>query len=356
MLLNQVSQSALGFSLAGFSLVAPAMANMPLHRAVVQTVVNQVEAVETTGHTQALRPQDTLGPGQTLVTHGLSQAEIQFNDGSLIRLGEQAQLTFYDDTRTLTLAQGTGLLFSYPDQGAIVVETPNAWTWLDSNAAVVRYVPARNLTLIMALANSANGPVTFMVKATEEQGFLPAGHMVLISDAGLQVIEFDLVEFYRTSRLALGLTLEPSADTESEASPIARLRPQLLDAIVRQQPFADITPILDPAFIGSPEDEDTLRLNPNNGWDLSNPTQQPTMPPPGVVAPLPEPEVPTPEVPTPETPTPEVPTPEVPTPAPTAPPIAEPGTAPNAPPAANPTAPPTNGPTDPDANLTPPAP
>lgn len=348
MLLYKILGSALTFSVAGGLIVAPAMAEVPFDRAEVRTVVNRVEAVDDAGQVQPLAPQDCLCPGQTLVTQGLSQAEIQFNDGSLVRVGEQAQLKFYPTTRILTLLQGTTLLFSFPDQGRINIETPNAWASLDSNAAVVRYVPTRNLTLIMALANSAAGPVSFAVKATEQQGTLPAGHMALISNAGLQVIEFDLVEFYRTSRLVLGLNAESRSTADDRANPVALLRPQLLNAIVQQQPFADTTPILDPALI-NPLSETPSLFNlgdggwPSNSLDQGNPAQRPNSPPPGVVTPLPaiEPTEPTPPV----EPPPIEPPPVEPAP-PAEPPVPAQGSSGN-PPAAEPTPPPGSAPVSP---------
>lgn len=350
----KVFGSAVAFSVAGVSMMVPALADVPFDRAEVRAVVNQVEAVDGAGQVQLLAPQDCLCPGQTLVTQELSQAEIQFNEGSLIRVGEQAQLQFYPTTRILTLLQGTTLLFSAPNQGRIDIETPNAWAGLDSNAAVVRYVPTRDLTLIMALANSEAGPVSFAVKATEQQGTLPAGYMALISNTGLQVIEFDLVEFYRTSRLALGLDLESRTREGDRTNPVALLRPQLLNAIVQQQPFADTTPILDPALINSPSEAPSLFNLGDGGWpgnslDPDNPAQRPNAPPPGVVTPLPELEPPPPEPPPPAEPPPPTapPAQENPNPATVATPATPPGNAPASPPASPPDNTPSNAGTAP---------
>jgi hypothetical protein len=294
MLCCKVSLSALALSLiSGVSVVAPATAEVPFTWAEVNSVVNQVDLISATGSTQSVQPLDCLCPGTTLSTNGLSQAELRFNDGSLARVGEQAQLQFWPETRNLRLTQGTTLLFPFPNQGRTSIETPNALAGLQNNVVVVRYVPTRDLTLVMALANSDTGPVSVTVKATGQEGVLYAGHMALISDVGLQVIEFDLLEFYRTSRLVLGLNIGSAPPGESANDPIALLRPNLLRAITQQQPFANTT-ILDPALINRPNDTPPLfdpsqeALWPSNTADQTGTAQRSNTLPPGVVMPLPE--------------------------------------------------------------------
>ncbi len=299
----RVLASAIALSLAnGWSAVAPALAEVPFSWAEIGAAANQVELISATGHRQSASPLDCLCPGHTLSTQGLSQAELRFNDGSLARVGERAQLQFLPATRRIRLNQGTALFFVPPEQGRTLIETPNAIAGLQNTGVVVRYVPDRNLTLVMALSNPATGPVAVTTNPLGQEGLIYAGQMALVSDAGLQIVEFDLLEFYRTSRLVQGLDIPGSPHLERPGDPIAQLRPNLVSAIAEQQPFSGPSAILDPGLINPARANPTLSgpnpglpspANPvQPGEDLQNPSKLP----PGVVMP-PSAMPPTPETP-----------------------------------------------------------
>lgn len=315
--------------------MAPAWAEVPFRWAEVQSVINQVEMQSADGSRQQAEPDRCLCPSDTLSTQGVSQAELRLSDGSLVRVGEQAALQVRQGTRTLRLIQGTTLIFTQPNQGRTTIETPNALTGMDHTAVVVRYVPSRNLTLVMALANAETGPISITLKANGQEEVLYAGQMALASAEGLEIIEFDLLEFYRTSRLVMGLALDGSvpegmATTNSpRPDPVTLLRSQLLSAVVQQAPFANDT-ILNPSLINNLPDvsdqteasQEVLQPTPLN--QSGSPAQSPSSLPAGVVAPLPDlpdsPENPDPSIPDP----PAAPSPPVdpistePTPAPSA--------------------------------------
>ncbi|MFH7242259.1 MAG: FecR domain-containing protein [Spirulina sp.] len=323
--------------------VTPAWAEVPFRWAEVQAVVNQVEMQSADGSRRWAVPDSCLCPGDTLSTQGVSQAELRLNDGSLVRVGEQAALQVRQGTRTLRLLQGTTLIFAQPNQGRTTIETPNALTGLDHTAVVVRYVPSRDLTLVMALANAETGPISITLKASGQEGVLYAGQMALVSAEGLEIIEFDLLEFYRTSRLVMGLALDGSTPVGGSTTqipdpdPVALLRSQLLSAVVQQAPFANST-ILNPSLINdlsgvsdlTDASQEALQPIPLN--QSTSPAQSPSSLPAGVVAPLPDlpapPENTEPSVPAPpaEPPISADPLPTTPTPVPSAdPPSAEPG-------------------------------
>ncbi len=297
---RSIAWSALVGSLWGPAVyVAPAFAEVPFRWAEVQSVSNQVEMQSADGSRRWAEPDSCLCPGDTLSTQDVSQAELRLSDGSLVRVGEQATLQVRQGTRTLRLIQGTTLIFTQPNQGRTTIETPNALTGLDHTAVVVRYVPSRDLTLVMALANAETGPISITLKASGQEGVLYAGQMALVSAEGLEIIEFDLLEFYRTSRLVMGLALDGSAPavystTQSPNSdPVALLRSQLLSAVVQQAPFANDT-ILNPSLINDLSDVSDLTdasqeaLQPIPLNQSASPAQSPSSLPAGVVAPLPE--------------------------------------------------------------------
>ncbi len=292
----QVSFSASALALlGGLWIFSPASAEASFNWAEVRTVTNQVELVSAAGQTRPAAPADCLCPGHSLSTNALSQAELRFNDGSLARVGELAKLQFLPTTRRLRLNQGTTLFFVSPDQSRTFIETPNAVIGLQHTAVVVRYVPDRNLTLVMALADASTGPISITGDANDQEGVLYAGQMALISNAGLQIVEFDLQEFYRTSRLVLGLNISGPAQARVPNDLIAPLRPSLLSAIAQQQPFAQESEILDPVLI-NPSRATSSLFNPSPNVplpiDAANPVGENRSPnplPPGVVTPLTEP-------------------------------------------------------------------
>ncbi|MBE9140857.1 FecR domain-containing protein [Nodosilinea sp. LEGE 07088] len=274
---------------SGIAIAAPAVAGVPLAPATVRTSTNQVNLVSTQGARPAALA-ECFGPGDTLSTAALANAEVLFNDGSLARLGEQANLRFWPQTRKLHLSQGTAVLFVPPGQGRTTIQTPNATVGLNSSGVVVRHVPSRNLTLVMALANSTTGPVSITTGAPGQEFALYAGQMTLINGVTSQIVEFDLLEFYQTSNLIANLDLanpdyQPAAD-----EPLAALRPDLLAALAQQLPFSTNDGILDPNLINDVMTEVDLQSAEPNLGVLPTPIEElrrDNDAPPGVVTPLP---------------------------------------------------------------------
>jgi hypothetical protein len=287
----------------------PARANVPFSWAHINSMENRVDLISATGITRSANPQDCILAGDTLNTNTSSQAELLFNDGSLARIGSDAVFRFWPETRHLELAKGTALLFVPPEQGRTSIRTPNAVVGLQNNAVVVRYVPIQNLTLVMGLANPETGPLALSIHASDQDYTLAAGQMAFINDVGIQVVEFDLHEFYQTSNLVVGLHLNEPDYENPVNDPIAPLRSDLLQALAQQQPFSGSSPILDPEVISNTDpsqtlfgDDATLLLPsaaPHESGDLGRYEEAP----PGVVAPMLEPptEGEQPETPIPET-------------------------------------------------------
>lgn len=270
------------------AIATPAVAGVPLAWARVRASRHQVDLVSATGASRPASVNDCFCPGETLSTSASAKAEVLFSDGSLARVGEQAHLQFWPHTRDLRLSQGTVALFVSLSQGRTTLQTPNAIVGINSSGMVVRHVPSRKLTLVMALANSPTGPVSITVTATGQEFTLDAGQMAFIGDNNLQVVEFDLLEFYQTSDLLAGLQLanpnyHPAAD-----EPLAALRPNLLQALNQQAPFSRNDAILDPSLINGL----TAEANAQSVESLALPfpaenLRQYNETPPGVVMPLP---------------------------------------------------------------------
>lgn len=242
--------SAVLLAVVGSTAIAsPALAEVSWAWATLSASTAQVNLVSASGTSRSAALADCFCPGETLNTSASALAEVLFNDGSLTRVGEQANLRFWPQTRKLLLNQGTVALFVPPDQGRTTIQTPNATVGLNSTAVVVRYVPSRQLTLVMALADSPTAPVLVTAAETGQELALYGGQMAFIGGGSWQVVEFDLLEFYQTSALMAGLHLDDPAHRPALHDPLAAVRPDLLRTLEQQTPFNTENAILDPALI-----------------------------------------------------------------------------------------------------------
>ena len=275
------------------AIASPALAGVPWTWAKLSSSTNQVSLLSAGGASRPAAVADCFCPGETLNTSAMAKAEVLFNDGSLTRVGEQASLRFWPDTRNLYLSRGTAAVFVPPGRGRTTVQTANATVGLNSTAVVVRYVPSRQLTLIMALGTAPSGPV-LVTGATGQEFALYGGQMAFVNGASLQIVEFDLLEFYQTSDLMAGLQLGDPTYRPPANEPLAALRPNLLEALEQQAPFEQNGSILDPALISdvapvtAPQNPETNPLDPLSTVEA---LRRYNDTPPGVVNPLPEPPV-----------------------------------------------------------------
>jgi hypothetical protein len=282
--------AAVVLAMVGSAMITlPARAEVPFTSARVRSSSNQVNLVSSQGTLHPATTAACLCPGDRLRTNAVSRAEVLFNDGSLVRVGERSVFRFLPKTRQLHLSQGTAAVFVPPSLGRTTLQTPNATVGLNSSGVVVRYLPSRGLTLVLALVSSATGPISLTLGTTGEEVALAAGQMAFVEGNRLRVVEFDLREFYQTSNLVAGLHLANPNYRGPADEPLATLRPDLLQALGQQLPFDGREAILDPASIseveanthllgdaavsGQPYPDEVLRLY--------------NSPPAGVVAPLP---------------------------------------------------------------------
>ncbi|MBD2109960.1 FecR domain-containing protein [Nodosilinea sp. FACHB-13] len=284
--------SAVLLAVVGSTAIAsPGLAEVPWAWANLRASTYQVSLVAASGNTRPATAADCFCPGEVLNTSASARAEVLFNDGSLTRVGEQASLRFWPDTRKLLLSQGTVALFVPPNQGRTTVQTPNATVGLNSTAVVVRYVPSRQLTLVMALADLPTAPVLVTAAETGQELALYGGQMALIGGGSWQVVEFDLLEFYQTSVLMADLHLDDPAYRPDLNDPLAAMRPDLLRTLEQQTPFNTENAILDPTLINDFATEasiqgveDLLLTTPATVEELRRLNDTP----PGVVNPLPD--------------------------------------------------------------------
>jgi hypothetical protein len=254
---------------------------------------NQAELVSASGAVRRAVRDEWFGSDDLLSTEADAQIDLLFNEGSLVRLGELSQLSFWPETRLLNLPQGTVLMLVPSNRGRLLVQTPNAVVGVHNNAVVVRHVPASKLTLVMALAEAAPGSVIVTADSPVQQEIaLAAGQMALVDDDTIQVVEFDLLEFYATSRLAEGLAPTVRRASPPEHASVAMLQSALLTAVEQQTPFSGSSPVLNPAAIRVDDDPSAL-FGQDDGSSplapavLSEGVRRYDDAPPGVITPLP---------------------------------------------------------------------
>lgn len=205
-----------------------------LTQAEVRSFRNRVQILLNGGLTRSLRDRDRLGFGDTLLTQQASQVDLQFNDGSQVRLGELATFWFVPNSRDFRLGHGTTLLRIPPGRSLSTLETPNAIAEMQGAAVVVRYIrPAppdeeareetadpraafQNVggrTAVMVLAADGDRPVQVSVRNGRSVDLIE-GQMAIVDNDNLYIFEFDLALFYDTSSLLRGLPLTANPDHE----------------------------------------------------------------------------------------------------------------------------------------------
>jgi hypothetical protein len=149
---------------------------------------------------------DTIAPQDAIRTGANSQAQLLFNEGTLIRTGAGTIFRFPSGTRDFELTSGAALIMIRPGQGQSNISTPEAKVVSQGTALFVQHDPNSNASLVGVLTNSPNGPV----KVTSSDGNvtieLNAGQFVSIIDGAVGIVEhFILPMFYETVELSSGL-------------------------------------------------------------------------------------------------------------------------------------------------------
>ncbi|MEO1294597.1 MAG: FecR domain-containing protein [Cyanobacteria bacterium J06636_16] len=246
----------------------PANAEVPLTRASVEALANEVELIPEAGTARPARLSDLLSVGDAIRTAISARVDLRFNDGSLARIGEQATFEFVPNTRTFRLSNGTALFLIPPGQGPSTIETPSVVTGIHGTGLIVRHIPtepsservsntrddqhgsevALGRTIVMVLTDNPQGPVEVSLpdgQTTE----LAAGEMAIIDGNNLSVFEFDLALFYETSSLVEDLYLD-DPNYLGNGQPTDPVRQETLTGLENQRGFVGEY-LLAPEIIGS---------------------------------------------------------------------------------------------------------
>lgn len=173
--------------------VALAGAAVPFTRATLTRTQNKVAYGQIAGGKGKTRPAsqgDIVGPTSYLLTESESRAELQYDDGSVVRIGQNTVFSFESDTRTLNLKEGTFTFFVPRGQGGGMIKTPSL------TAAITGTVGKVSRDTIAVL----EGEVTLIpsgrkVKAGEFARMLPDGRIVIARFDPAKAIDGALMAF-----------------------------------------------------------------------------------------------------------------------------------------------------------------
>ena len=105
-----------------------AKAAVPYSEATVTRVQNKVSYGEKRGDesvTRAAAAQDVVRAKNFLLSENDSRAELQYPDGTIVRIGQNTVFSFDADSRTLNLAKGSFIFYVPKGQGGATIKTPS---------------------------------------------------------------------------------------------------------------------------------------------------------------------------------------------------------------------------------------
>ena len=110
------------------TLAGSALAATPYTQATVTRTENQVSYGVVKGDRSETRPaesQDVVKAANFLLSESESRAELKYDDGTIVRIGQNTIFTFEANSRTLNLKKGTFVFFIPKGQGGGTIKTPS---------------------------------------------------------------------------------------------------------------------------------------------------------------------------------------------------------------------------------------
>lgn len=214
-----ISCISLLYGLLSAIAASPANAEVPLTRADVESLQNYVEVLPTAGGSRPARLTERFSSGEMIRTADAARIDLRFNDGSLTRVGEHTVFQFFEDTRKLSLSEGTALFLIPSGRGTSTIAVPGVNVETQGASLIVRHVPVNDdgssldsfsndestseipgRTVVMALMETPDGALEVSL-ANGSRAALEPGQMAVINQAQLYLFEFDLALFCETSSL-----------------------------------------------------------------------------------------------------------------------------------------------------------
>ena len=125
---HRKSPAFLAASLLSIALAGAASAATPYTQATVTRTENKVSYGTVKGDRSETRPaesQDVVKAMNFLLSESDSRAELKYDDGTIVRIGQNTIFTFEANSRTLNLKKGTFVFFIPKGQGGGTIKTPS---------------------------------------------------------------------------------------------------------------------------------------------------------------------------------------------------------------------------------------
>lgn len=172
---------SIGFALS----VAVAHAD-PLASATVSRVENQVSYGKVVGDRSETRPaskDDVIKANNFLLSETDSRAELRYEDGTIVRIGQNTVFTFEANTRTLNLKKGTFVFYVPKGKGGGTIKTPSF------TAAITGTIGKVSNNIIAVI----EGEITLVPSGRK----VPEGHFARFNaDGTIEILPFDPAREY----------------------------------------------------------------------------------------------------------------------------------------------------------------
>ena len=241
----------------------------PLSWARIDFILNEVQFVPRRARARTARIADVLGIGDALRTLSEGNAELRFNDGSEVRIGELATFRFTPNTRNFQLTDGTALFLIPPERGKTTIQTPNAVTGIQGSALFVRYIEATDTTIVGALTDNPDGPMVLYTEDGTQQRALYSNQVgVVEGDRITEVYDLDARMFWETSGLAETFDYKEDAGSADELDGVRR---EIREAIDSQEEFEGDNIVENPEKFSRPDTEAQAPVEDNNEDSVAAP-------------------------------------------------------------------------------------
>ena len=155
-----------------WSFCGSAIQAKPLGNATVTQVNNDVRFKPGAGNERAAKPKDVVKGSDTLRTGQKSQAEIEFEDRTITRLGSNSTFTFDPEKREFQLKKGL-LLFDMPKgAGGGKIITPAGTAAIEGTAGIVSYRSAPKIICLAGIINVLDPNGKMLAKVMPGQLFI----------------------------------------------------------------------------------------------------------------------------------------------------------------------------------------
>lgn len=156
----------------------------PLNSATVTRVENQVSYGKVIGDKSESRPavpNDVIKANNYLMSEIDSRAEMKYDDGTIVRIGQNTIFSFEANTRTLNLKKGTFVFYVPKGKGGGQIKTPSF------TAAITGTVGKVSNNIIAVL----EGEVTLLPSGRK----VPAGFFARVNaDGSIDILPFDVTK------------------------------------------------------------------------------------------------------------------------------------------------------------------